>query len=130
MRLTGRRVCLRCPPPQPARAAPRAPAPARGAVKVSAGIFDMFKPKTTNADGTPIPHICIDCGWIYQGDFGALPRDFKCPQCNVGKNRFKVYKMGNQGTRAQKRANMEAFRAKRAKARADAEKAERRNKRR
>ena len=40
------------------------------------------------------PYICIDCGFIYRGDFAALPKDYKCPQCNVGKNRFKPYKVG------------------------------------
>ena len=34
--------------------------------------------------------ICIDCGYIYNGDFGALPRSYKCPECGVGKGRFKA----------------------------------------
>eukprot|EP00469_Lotharella_globosa_P011311 CAMPEP_0167789564 /NCGR_PEP_ID=MMETSP0111_2-20121227/10767_1 /TAXON_ID=91324 /ORGANISM="Lotharella globosa, Strain CCCM811" /LENGTH=184 /DNA_ID=CAMNT_0007681769 /DNA_START=36 /DNA_END=590 /DNA_ORIENTATION=+ len=39
--------------------------------------------------------ICIDCGYIYnkrRPTFDELPANYKCPQCGVGKNRFKVNK--------------------------------------
>mmetsp|Transcript_18673 Transcript_18673/g.22369 ORF Transcript_18673/g.22369 Transcript_18673/m.22369 type:complete len:147 (+) Transcript_18673:105-545(+) len=58
----------------------------RQAVVETKAFFGPFAKKT---DG---PMICIDCGYIYNGDFNALPRDYKCPKCNVGKNRFKAYK--------------------------------------
>jgi rubredoxin len=56
--------------------------------------------------------VCVDCGYVFKGDFAALPRSYKCPTCNVGKNRFKP--VGGASTLAQKKANKEAFRAKRA----------------
>eukprot|EP00217_Crustomastix_stigmatica_P015941 CAMPEP_0183789420 /NCGR_PEP_ID=MMETSP0803_2-20130417/413_1 /TAXON_ID=195967 /ORGANISM="Crustomastix stigmata, Strain CCMP3273" /LENGTH=136 /DNA_ID=CAMNT_0026033589 /DNA_START=41 /DNA_END=451 /DNA_ORIENTATION=+ len=103
-------------------AAPIRRTPARVQPVGAMAFFNFMKPKTVDANGAPIPFICIDCGYVYQGgDFGELPNNYKCPACNVGKNRFKPYKVGNQGTRAAKRANQEAFRAKRAAARKAAE---------
>mmetsp|Transcript_46406 Transcript_46406/g.148763 ORF Transcript_46406/g.148763 Transcript_46406/m.148763 type:complete len:168 (+) Transcript_46406:1291-1794(+) len=59
------------------------------------------------ADKTP--YICIDCGYIYRdGDFKKLPRNYKCPTCDVGKNRFKPYGApgaGYSSMAAQKKAN-------------------------
>ena len=48
-------------------------------------LFGLGKPKY---DG---PMICIDCGYVVQSGFNELPRSYKCPQCLVGKNRFKAY---------------------------------------
>ena len=59
----------------------------RGPVTTQA-FFGGFGGGVLKANGQPM--ICIDCGYIYRGDFDALPKDYKCPQCNVGKNRFKV----------------------------------------
>jgi rubredoxin len=38
-------------------------------------------------------HICVDCGYIYAlpTAFAEQPRDYKCPTCNAGKNRFATY---------------------------------------
>jgi len=61
------------------------------------------------ANGQPM--LCIDCGYIYRGDFDALPKDYKCPQCNVGKNRFKVVEQAGSAysnLAAQKKANKAA----------------------
>jgi len=33
--------------------------------------------------------ICLDCGYVVQSGFNDLPRNYKCPVCNVGKARFK-----------------------------------------
>ena len=41
------------------------------------------------ANGQPM--LCIDCGYIYRGDFDALPKDYKCPQCNAPRSRFANY---------------------------------------
>jgi len=58
------------------------------------------------------PYLCIDCGYVYRGgDFKKLPNSYRCPTCNVGKNRFKA--QGGASVLAQKKANKEAFRAKR-----------------
>jgi rubredoxin len=55
----------------------------------------------------------IDCGYVYRdGNFKKLPSSYRCPTCNVGKNRFKA--QGGSSVLAQKKANKEAFRAKRA----------------
>ena len=36
------------------------------------------------------PMVCIDCGYIYKGDFSKENFfTYKCPTCGVGKNRFK-----------------------------------------
>jgi rubrerythrin len=35
------------------------------------------------------PMICLDCGYVVQSGFNDLPRNYKCPVCNVGKARFK-----------------------------------------
>ena len=55
--------------------------------------------------------VCRDCGYIYRGDFDALPKDYKCPQCNLGKNRFKVVEQAGSAysnLAAQKKANKAA----------------------
>jgi len=54
-------------------------------------------------------------GYVYRGgDFDSLPKDWSCPPCGVGKNRFKVYQEGNAYDQmaAQKKANKEAMAAK------------------
>eukprot|EP00854_Cymbomonas_tetramitiformis_P034112 gene34112-biopygen13346 len=82
-------------------------------LKVEA-LFGFGKPKF---DG---PMICIDCGYIVQSGFNDLPRNYKCPQCLVGKNRFKPNESSTDyynGLASQKAANKAAFRAKRAAAR-------------
>ena len=38
-------------------------------------------------------YICSVCGWVYNEDeqeikWENLPNSFKCPLCNVGKNKF------------------------------------------
>ena len=73
--------------------------------------------------------VCIDCGYVYRGDFSALPNSYKCPTCGVGKNRFKpamtpsigvvapkkqAPNFNTPGVLAQKRKNKEAFRKRRA----------------
>lgn len=66
----------------------------------------MFYPFSFAATG-------IDCGYVYRdGNFKKLPSSYRCPTCNVGKNRFKA--QGGSSILAQKKANKEAFRAKRA----------------
>ena len=60
-----------------------------------------------------------------QMDFNDLPKDFKCPPCGSGKNAFRPEKKADfvkdgfnaPGARAAKRANQQAFRAKREAAR-------------
>lgn len=64
--------------------------------------------------------ICIDCGYIVPSGFNDLPRNYKCPQCLVGKNRFKPNESSTayyNSLASQKAANKAAFRAKRAAAR-------------
>jgi rubredoxin len=73
--------------------------------------------------------VCIDCGYVYRGDFSALPNSYRCPTCGVGKNRFKpamtpsfgvaapkkqAPNFNTPGVLAQKRKNKEAFRKRRA----------------
>ena len=58
------------------------------------------------------PYVCVDCGYVYRGgDFKKLPNSYRCPTCNVGKNRFKA--QGGSSMLAQKKANKAAFRARR-----------------
>ena len=58
------------------------------------------------------PYVCVDCGYVYRGgDFKKLPNSYRCPTCNVGKNRFKA--QGGSSMLAQKTANKAAFRARR-----------------
>ncbi len=70
--------------------------------------------------------VCRDCGYVYRKmDFNDLPKDFKCPPCGSGKNAFRPEKKADfvkdgfnaPGARAAKRANQQAFRAKREAAR-------------
>ena len=80
----------------------------RGPVTTQA-FFGGFGGGIPKANGQPM--ICIDCGYIYRGDFDALPKDYKCPQCNVGKNRFKVVEQAGSSyanLAAQKKANKAA----------------------
>ena len=66
--------------------------------------------------------VCRDCGYVYRGmDFNDLPKDYKCPPCGSGKNAFRPEKKADfvkdgfnaPGARSAKRANQQAFRAKR-----------------
>eukprot|EP00793_Prasinoderma_coloniale_P000995 PRCOL_00007085-RA len=68
--------------------------------------------------GDATPMICIDCGYIYKGDFSKENFfTYKCPTCGVGKNRFKKapQSQGNYygGMAAAKRANKAAAAKKR-----------------
>ena len=87
---------------------------ARTTTTTTTRAFLNFGKKTTTGgvvDRTP--YLCIDCGYVYTGgDFKKLPNSYRCPTCNVGKNRFKP--QGGGSLLAQKKANKEAFRAKRA----------------
>ena len=78
--------------------------------------LNFGKKTTTGGSGGVVdrtPYLCIDCGYVYTGgDFKKLPNSYRCPTCNVGKNRFKP--QGGGSLLAQKKANKEAFRAKRA----------------
>ncbi|MBQ8002323.1 MAG: rubredoxin [Clostridia bacterium] len=43
--------------------------------------------------GDSVKYICSVCGWVYNEDeqeikWENLPNSFKCPLCNVGKNKF------------------------------------------
>jgi hypothetical protein len=54
-------------------------------------------------------------GYVYRGgDFDSLAKDWECPPCGSGKNRFKVYQEGNAYDQmaAQKKANKAALAAK------------------
>ena len=54
-------------------------------------------------------------GYVYRaGDFDSLAKDWECPPCGSGKNRFKVYQEGNAYDQmaAQKKANRAALAAK------------------
>ncbi|KAI8468431.1 MAG: rubredoxin [Monoraphidium minutum] len=42
-------------------------------------------------------YICVDCGFIYDGDFSKAPGSYKCPICKAPKSRFKVYKGAVKG---------------------------------
>ena len=58
-------------------------------------------------------HVCVDCGYVYTlpTPFGEQGKDYKCPQCNVGKNRFKVVEQAGSAysnLAAQKKANKAA----------------------
>lgn len=50
------------------------------------------------------------------GDFDGLPKDWSCPPCGVGKNRFKVYVEGTAYDQmaAEKKANKAAMASKKA----------------
>eukprot|EP00959_Pyramimonas_sp_CCMP1952_P063386 1324805-Pyramimonas_sp.AAC.2 len=66
-------------------AASRAPGTAarRRVVKTEA-FFGPFGKKESAG-----PMICLDCGYVVESGFESLPRNYKCPVCNVGKARFK-----------------------------------------
>ncbi|KIZ07547.1 rubredoxin [Monoraphidium neglectum] len=51
-----------------------------------------FGAKKEDAGAAPKLYICIQCGWIYDGDFPKAPGSFKCPACQAPKSRFKIYK--------------------------------------
>ena len=64
-------------------------------------------------DGQPM--ICIDCGYVFRGDFNSLPNDWECPPCGSRKNRFKPQQaagMAYADMAAQKKANKAAMAAK------------------
>ncbi|GMH32309.1 hypothetical protein BSKO_00143 [Bryopsis sp. KO-2023] len=87
----------------------RAPIVARPRGRGGAGpvvaIFDFFGPKF-KADAT---YICVDCGFIYDGDFTVEPNSYKCPYCTSTKKRFKEFKGPVRG----RAANSPAARQKR-----------------
>ena len=98
----------------------------RGSVVQTKAFFN-FGGKKKEATGQPM--VCIDCGYIYRGDFSALPNSYRCPTCGVGRNRFKAAMtpavgvappkrqaptFNTAGVLAEKRRNKEAFRARRA----------------
>ncbi|GAX85079.1 hypothetical protein CEUSTIGMA_g12499.t1 [Chlamydomonas eustigma] len=60
----------------------------RGQVSAKA-LFGLFGGKKEE-DSAQQYYICIDCGFIYDGDFKSAPASYKCPACTSGKNRFKV----------------------------------------
>jgi rubredoxin len=39
-------------------------------------------------------HVCVVCGHIHdeetEGQWDALPEDFTCPECGVGKNEYET----------------------------------------
>ncbi|GBF91086.1 hypothetical protein Rsub_04755 [Raphidocelis subcapitata] len=71
---------------------PAAPSRARQQAAAPQALFGFGGgAKKTDAPATK-NYICTACGWIYDGDFAKAPGSFKCPVCNVGKNKFKVYK--------------------------------------
>ena len=97
----------------------------RGSVVQTEAFFNFGKKKEVAGQ----PMVCIDCGYIYRGDFSALPNSYRCPTCGVGKNRFKAAMtpaigvsppkkqaptFNTAGVLAEKRKNKEAFRARRA----------------
>ena len=97
----------------------------RGSVVKTEAFFNFGKKKEVAGQ----PMVCIDCGYIYRGDFSALPNSYRCPTCGVGKNRFKAAMtpaigvappkkqaptFNTAGVLAEKRKNKEAFRARRA----------------
>ncbi|CAL6376977.1 unnamed protein product [Bathycoccus prasinos] len=97
----------------------------RGSVVQTKAFFN-FGGKKKEAAGQPM--VCIDCGYIYRGDFSALPNSYRCPTCGVGKNRFKAAMtpavgvappkrqaptFNTAGVLAEKKRNKEAFRARR-----------------
>lgn len=74
--------------------------------KAFGGLFGGGKKDV--AEGTSF-YICIDCGFIYDGDFKKAPASYKCPACSSPKSRFKVFKgevkgkVNNTGASMQKR---------------------------
>merc|ERR1712070_638934 len=46
-------------------------------VQTQAGFFNFGKKQGAPA-GQPM--VCIDCGYVYRGDFSALPNSYKCPK--------------------------------------------------
>ena len=104
------------PPRVPAPAGPRAPGRA-GPVQTQA-FFNFGGVKQPPG----VAMVCRDCGYVYRGmDFNDLPKDYKCPPCGSGKNAFRPEKKADfvkdgfnaPGARSAKRANQQAFRAKR-----------------
>ena len=86
----------------------------RGGATTVLAFFGGFGKGAASSSTTPdmTPYLCIDCGYVYRGgDFKKLPSSYRCPTCNVGKNRFKA--QGGASVLAQKKANKEAFRARR-----------------
>eukprot|EP00878_Enallax_costatus_P002740 GHUV01002929.1.p2 GENE.GHUV01002929.1~~GHUV01002929.1.p2 ORF type:complete len:118 (+),score=25.15 GHUV01002929.1:40-393(+) len=58
--------------------------------------FGGSKKETATAVATQY-YICVDCGYIYDGDFKKAPGSYKCPVCSSPKSRFKVYKGAVKG---------------------------------
>lgn len=74
-----------CAAPQVATAA--RPVIARRQVAPKA--FFGFGSKSSSSDAAAAPqyYICIDCGYIYDGDFKKAPSSYRCPVCSSPKNR-------------------------------------------
>jgi rubredoxin len=98
----------------------------RGGVVTTRAFFNFGGVKQPKG----VAMVCRDCGYVYRGmDFNDLPRDYKCPPCGSGKNAFRPEKkvdfvkdgFNAPGARAAKKANQQAFRAKREAARKKAE---------
>jgi len=74
-------------------------------------IGGLFGPKLSDTD----PYICIDCGYIVKTGFASLPKQYECPKCGVGKNRFKKYQAAGSSyaaMAAEKKANRAALKKK------------------
>ncbi len=98
----------------------------RGGVVTTRAFFNFGGVKQPKG----VAMVCRDCGYVYRGmDFNDLPKDYKCPPCGSGKNAFRPEKkvdfvkdgFNAPGARAAKKANQQAFRAKREAARKKAE---------
>jgi hypothetical protein len=57
--------------------------PSRSAAVPTKAFFGGGGVKQVNGE----PMLCIDCGYIYRGDFNALPKDWECPPCGSGGGR-------------------------------------------
>ena len=86
------------------RRAPGAAAPRR----VQTQAFFNFGGGDKGGAGAP-PSVCVECGYIYKGDLSKEPFNYTCPECGVGKWRFKKMPQNNtsyyNSMAAQKAAN-------------------------
>lgn len=93
---------------------PAAARPSRSAAVTTPMAFFGMGGGPKQVDGQPM--LCIDCGYIYRGsDFNSLPKDWECPPCGSGKNRFKPQPasgMAYADMAAAKKANKAAMAAK------------------
>lgn len=51
------------------------------------GLFGGKKEEASSGGAASSFYICIDCGFIYDGDFKKAPASYKCPACNSPKSR-------------------------------------------